>query len=257
MKYKIEATIPTTQYGNIRPTFEVEDNESEVLSKLESIWNTFAENKLAKRTDYGILMRTFTGEEVYYNDDDHSYHDLKGNELLSGSKYAKQFAKPFDQATISKVVATKTGEPQEIVLKKWELGGNIANSYGTAVHDSVEFLLMGGEVEKIPTVIRDTATRIFEKVREYGITPITEVLVSNVSAGHVGRIDCLLVDDPQKPSKFKIVDYKTNRELKKDKIDVYAKQLEFYRDILIAHGFTCDGLTIIHDDGTELKEIPV
>ena len=254
MKYKIEATIPTTQYGNIRPTFEVEGNEEEVLSKLESLWGIFGESKLKKRTDMGQLMVTYTGEEVYYNDDTHKYYDLNGNELLSGSQYAKEFAKPFDQDAVSKAVATKTGEPQEVVLKKWSLGGSIANSYGTAVHDAVEFMLMGGDVDKIPVQIRDTVTRLYEKVKSYGMTPITEVLVSNVSAGHVGRIDCLLVDDVEKPGNFKIVDYKTNRELKKDKLEVYTKQLEFYRDILVAHGYTCAGLVILHDDGETLTE---
>lgn len=250
MKYKIEATIPTTQYGNIRPTFEVEDDEPAVLSKLEQLWNMFGENKLPKRTDFGELLKSFTGEDVYYNDETHKYYDTQGNELLSGSQYAKQFAKPFDEQAVSKAVATKTGEPQDLVLKRWKLGGNIANSYGTAVHDSVEFLLLGGDIEKLPTAVRDSASRIHEKVQAYGMTPATEVLVSNVAAGHVGRIDCLLIDGLN----FRILDYKTNRELKKDKLDVYTKQLEFYRDIMIAHGFHCLGLTIIHDDGTAINE---
>lgn len=252
MKYKIEATIPTTQYGNIRPTFEVDDNESEVLDKLSNLWNMFGENKLPRRTDFGQLLTTYTGEEVYYNDDTHKYYDLKGNELLSGSQYAKQFAKPFDAEVVSKAVANKTGEPQDIVLKKWELGGNIANSYGTAVHDAVEFLLMGGEVEKLPVSIRDTATSLYNVVLGFEMTPLTEVLVSNVKEGHVGRIDCLLVDDVTKPTKFMVLDYKTNRELKKDKLDVYKKQLEFYRDILTAHGAECLGLSVIHHDGNEI-----
>lgn len=257
MKYRIEATIPTTQYGNIRPTFDVEENEEDVLNKLESLWNIFGEKPLSKRTELGVKMTSFNGEELYYNDSTHKYYDLQGNELLSGSQYAKQFAKPFDLEAVSKAVASKSGEPQELIKKRWELGGNVANSYGTAVHDSVEFLLLGGDVEKIPTMVRESASRITDKVKSYGMTPLTEVLVSNVKEGHVGRIDCLLVDNIDSPKEFKIVDYKTNRELKKDKIGVYTKQLEFYRDILVAHGLECKGLTIIHEDGTELKEIDV
>lgn len=253
MRYRLEATIPTTQYGNIRPTFEVDDNESEVLDKLSSLWNMFGENKLPRRTDFGQLLTTYTKEEVYYNDDTHKYYDLKGNELLSGSQYAKQFAKPFDQNTISKAVASKTGEPQEVILKKWELGGNIANSFGTAVHDAVEFLIMGGEVDKLPVVVRDTATSIYNVVLGYEMTPITEVLVSNIKEGHVGRIDCLLVDDVENPKKFIVLDYKTNRELKKDKLDVYTKQLEFYRDILTAHGLECLKIVVIHHDGNDIE----
>lgn len=254
MSYKLEATIPTTQYGNIRPTFEVDDNESEVFDQLEKLWNMFGEKPLPKRTDHGELIKTFTGEEVYYNDDTHKYYDTAGNELLSGSQYAKQFAKDFDQDAVSRAVSSKTGEPQEAVLKKWSLGASIANSYGTAVHDAVEFLLLGGEVEKIPLVIRETVTRLYEKVQAFGLTPITEVVISDVATQKVGRVDCLLVDDPEAPNRFVIVDYKTNRELKKDKLDVYAKQLEYYRDTLTAHGMECEGLIILHDDGESLTE---
>lgn len=257
MKYKIEATIPTTQYGNIRPTFDVEDNKEEVLSELENLWNMFGENKLPKRTDFGEMLTSFTGEELYYNDDTHKYYDMSGNELLSGSQYAKQFAKPFDVELVSKAVSAKTGEPQDVLKAKWKLGGNIANNFGTAVHDSVEFLLMGGDVDKIPVAIRDSVSRLYDQVMSYGMTAITEVLVSNVAEGNVGRIDCLLVDDIENPKRFKILDYKTNRELKKDKVVVYTKQLEFYRDILVAHGMECDGIILLHEDGNEMKVIDV
>ena len=257
MDYRIEATIPTTQYGNIRPTFEVSENEEEVLAKLESLWGIFGETKLSRKTDFGELITTFTGEQVYYNDDNHTYHDTEGNELLSGSKYAKQFAKPFDQDMISKAVADKTGEPQEVVLKKWSLGGNIANSYGTAVHDSVEFVLMGGDIEKIPTILRPQVQVLVDEVLKYNMTPITEVVISDVANKAVGRVDCLLVDDVENPKEFIIVDYKTNRELKKDKLTVYTKQLEYYRDVLIAHGMECKGLVIMHHDGEEYKKVEV
>lgn len=257
MKYIIEATIPNVQYGNIRPTFEVEDNEEEVLSKLESLWNMFGEQPLPKRTEFGEKLTTFTGEEVYYNDDTHSYYTMSGAPLLSGSQYAKEFAKPFDLEAVSKAVASKSGEPQEVIKKRWELGGSVANSYGTAVHDSVEFILTGGDIEKIPLNIREIVCRIVDTVKGYGMVPLTEVLISDVANGRVGRVDCLLVDNPEKPTSFKIVDYKTNRELKKDKVVVYTEQLKFYRNILTAHGLECQGLTIIHDNGSELKELPL
>lgn len=249
LKYKIEGTIPSTPYGNIRPSFEVDGNEEEVLEKMQELWNMFGEVPLPKRTEYGKLITTFTGEKVYYNDDTHKYYSEDGEELLSGSAYAKQFAKPFDAQVVSKAVSDKTGEPQEVLLKKWSLGGNIANSYGTAVHDAVEFMLMGGESEKIPSVIRDQVERLVNQVRSYDMTPITEVVVSDVATKKVGRIDCLLVNDKE----FKILDYKTNRELKKDKLTVYTKQLEYYRDTLEAHGFKCTGLYVIHDDGETME----
>jgi len=251
MRYKIEGTIPTQQYGNIRPSFEVEDNEEEVLEKLENLWGIFGESPLKRRTDMGELLTTFTGEKVYYNEDTHKYYDIEGNELLSGSQYAKQFAKPFDEQAVSKAVATKTGESQEAVLKKWSLGGGIANNYGTAVHDSVEFVLLGGDIEKIPTLLRPQVQTLVEEVRKYDMVPVTEVVISDVSNKAVGRVDCLLVDNIEKPTEFIIVDYKTNRELKKDKLTVYTKQLEYYRDILTHHGLTCKDLVIMHHDGEE------
>tara|TARA_R100001086_G_C11848217_1_gene261013 strand:+ start:3525 stop:4328 length:804 start_codon:yes stop_codon:yes gene_type:complete len=258
MKYTIEATIPTQQYGNIRPVFEVDENESEVLDKLENLWSTFGESPLKKRADYGELLKTFTGEEVYYNDDTHKYYDVDGNLLLSGSQYAKQFAKPFDQDAVSKAVSNKTGEPQDVILKKWSLGAAIANNYGTAVHDAVEFMLMGGDIEKVPLIVRDTVSRLHGYVDSMSanktMVPVTEVIISDVSTKKVGRVDCLLVDDVKEPKNFIILDYKTNRELKNDKLKVYTKQLEYYRDTLTAHGMHCKGLFVVHDDGENLTD---
>lgn len=256
MKYKIHATIPTVQYGNIRPVFEVEDNEEEALTKLESLWSMFGEQPLKKRTDLGEQLTTFTGETVFYNDDTHKYYDTEGNELLSGSQYASQFAKPFDEQAVSKAVADKTGESQEAVLKKWSLGGGIANNYGTAVHDSVEFVLLGGDIEKIPQVLRPQVQELVDAVNKLDMTPHMEVVISDVKNKAVGRVDCLLID-PVVNTDFMIVDYKTNRELKKDKVNVYTKQLEYYRDIMVNHGYNCKGLVIMHHDGQEFSEIRI
>jgi len=190
-----------------------------------------------------------------YDDATHEYFAEDGTPLLSGSKYAQQFAKPFDTDAVSKAVSSKTGEPQDAILRKWDLTRDISSSYGTAVHDSVELVLSGGDIEKVPAVLRDSVQKIVQHVRAYDMVPLMEVLVSNVKEKMVGRIDCLLLDDPAKPSKFIILDYKTNRELKKEKVVVYTKQLEFYRDILIAHGLTCSGMALIHDDGYTTKTI--
>lgn len=250
MKVKLEATIPTTQYGNIRPTFELEEEGDDVKAyeELTRMWSRFGEVPLKVKTDLGELVTTFTGEEVYYNDDTHTYHDKEGNELLSGSNYAKQFAKPFDEQVISKAVANKTGEKQEDILAKWKLGGSVANHFGTAVHDAVEFRLNGGDSEKIPAPIQEMVHRLYSQVEAYKMDIHTEVVISDVKNKAVGRVDCLLTDGDE----FIIVDYKTNRELKDDKIEVYTKQLEYYRDIMLAHGWLCNGLVILHDDGNEL-----
>ena len=252
MKYKLEATIPTTQYGNIRPVFDVTDNESEVLDKLTELWNTFGEKPLTTKTNYGKLVTSFTGEKFYYNDDTHEYFSLDGKVLLSGSAYAKQFDKVFDKEAVSTKESARTGVPKEILLKMWQLTSDVSTSFGTAVHDAVELVIMGGSLDKVPVTIRDTVDSLVKEVAKYNMVPITEVLVSNLAAGHVGRIDCLLVDDPEQPKKFRIIDYKTNRELKKHKITVYTKQLEFYRDILTSFGMECEGLALLHHDGNEL-----
>lgn len=256
MKYTIEATVPTTQYGNIRPKFELDNEEEEslALEKLHSLWAKYGEKPLNVSTgqieaNKGTLEQliSFTGEVILYNDFTHEYFSGDGKPLLSGSKYAQQFAKPFDVDAVSKAVAKKTGENPEEIINKWNLTRDISSSYGTAVHDSVEFMLLGGDIEKIPVVLRPAVQSIVDKVLAYGMTPHLEVLVSNVKAGHVGRLDCLLIDG----DKFKVLDYKTNRELKKDKIEVYLKQLEFYRDILVAFGYQCTGIALIHNDGVE------
>lgn len=264
MKYTLEATIPTTQYGNIRPVFELDTLEEEglALERLHALWGKYGEKPLNVATgQMEAFKRTlekhlsFTGETIMYDDATHEYFAEDGTPLLSGSKYAQQFAKPFDTDAVSKAVSSKTGEPQDSILKKWDLTRDISSSYGTAVHDSVEFVLSGGEIEKIPTVLRDSVQKIVESVKAYNMVPLMEVLVSNVKEKMVGRIDCLLLDNKEKPSRFIILDYKTNRDLKKEKIVVYAKQLEFYRDILIAFGLSCDGMALIHDDGVTTKTI--
>lgn len=256
MKIKLEATIPTTQYGNLRPTIEMDsmDEETEALEAIKRLWNRFGETPLQDKTGQGSRFETFTWETVIYDDSTHSYYDTEGNPLVSASQYAQQFAKAFDKDRIIGPFAEKNGWTVDKVDEMWRLGNTISTSYGTAMHECVEMLVAHGDTDYVdkyvPVVLREPVAEVCKLIPD---NTHAEVLVSDVNNGRAGRIDFLVVDG----KKFSIIDLKTNREMKPDKIKVYSKQLSFYADILIQHGYELDTLKLVHYDGNEVKEIPL
>lgn len=273
MRYKIEATIPVAQYGNIRPTFEVEESGDEALAmeELKSLWNRYGESPLKEKGvvagTQAVKLTTFTGEEVMWHEATHTYTDMSGKVLLSGSKYAEQKSPKFDMEMILPKTAKSWGVVEADLKDVWRINSEISTHWGSAIHQALELyhryhalgnkVMEHKELEQNYVLPKNPFLRnIVESfVDEYGADALSEVLVSDVASGMAGTIDRLSVNG----KKVRIGDYKTNAEMDKKKMLKYQKQLSFYAHILNNKGYEVEGLDLyyINDDGWSLETLEV
>jgi hypothetical protein len=262
MKYTIEATIPTTQYGNIRPKFELDTDEEQeqAFRALSELWQRFGETPLKDKQGGGVKMVSLTGEEILYDDATHSYFDLNGNRLMSGSEYADLNSPKFDMDMLAPKSAKDWGVEESKVREIWKASASIANNYGSAIHDALEayhkYHKIGAQIQEkrgleenyiLPKNphIRET---VLQFVNKFGADALAEVLVSDVANKRAGRIDRLQILDN---GVCRIGDYKTNADLDSKKKLKYQKQLSFYAAILQAKGWKVLGLDLFHLDPVE------
>lgn len=264
MKFKIGATIPTTQYGNIMPELEVEaetfeEAQSLALPEIEKLWKRYAEPGKELR-ESGKRIKAFVGGEIDYDDFSHTY-SWNGDVYLSGSQYAKQFEKPFDGATISEAMAKKYGVSASDIVSMWRLKSDISAGFGTAIHAAIEMYERYGELAKSLNKtshlhdhpIIKKAVESFYALQDNGHEARVEAVVVDHEAKRAGRIDRLVITGEKK---CRIQDIKTNADITKY-LPVYWKQLEFYEGIMGAAGWTVEGLDIFHWDGEWHKHAPI
>jgi len=267
MDYKIEATIPSGQYGNIRPTFTIEssDDERVAMETLASLWNRYGDKPMQDKAVGGVKITSFTDEEVIWNEDKHIYTDLSGKVLLSGSKYAAMNSPVFPKDMILPKTSAKWGVSEENIEDMWSRKGGASLDLGNAVHKALEmYHLHHVEGKKIMEVTESDENYALPKqpylkrlvldfVDKFGDTALSEVVVTDVANGMAGTIDRLFIVDEAKMV-CRVQDYKSNTEIKKPKMLEYQKQLSFYAHILINNGWTVEGLDLFKLDADELWE---
>jgi len=253
-KCSLEATIPTGQYANIRPTIsgEVEDvgafNEM-AMPIIEGMFAKYGDKPLVKKEGIFERKETFTGEVVMYDSLHHKYKDLDGNPLISATTYKKKFEKPFELDKVAEMVSKKYGVPVEIIKDMWAKNSKISTTFGSAIHYAMEQYWLhrydqcGDKEYHLPKhpLLRQAVESFPDADYPLG-NVIPEIFVSNVKKGMVGQIDGLVLLDEEK--KARIIDYKTDAELRPDKLKLHFIQLSFYADILKAFGWTIEGLEI-------------
>ena len=267
MQYEIEATIPVAQYGNFKPKFIIENEEDEkiALERIASLWDTYGEKPLSKATVSkadAVKLLTFTGEDVMWSEETHTYTDMKGKVLLSGSKYAGKNSPKFPKDIVLPKMAAKTGVDAATIDSMWGMKGSMSLDIGNAMHKALEmFHLYGEDGAKIQEANGDDENYALPKqpylrrsvidfLEKFGADALSEVIVSDVENGMAGTIDRLEVIDSDK-NICRVGDYKSNTEIKKPKMLEYQKQLSFYAHILINKGWTVEGLDLYHLDKEE------
>lgn len=268
MKYKIEATIPTTQYGNIRPTFEIENDgdEDTAIVKMTELWAKYGEKPLKVATGQIegfkslVELHTFTEESILWDEANHKYYSMGMKPLVSGSGYADSVSPKFDKAMLLPKTAKAWGVKEEELDELWNLGGRVSTEYGSAIHTALDiwhkYSLVGEAIKEKKGLdenyvlpknkhIRDIVM-MFNK--EFGAKAETEVLISDVNNLMAGRIDRLEILDYDKKV-CRVGDYKTNNDLDDKKMLKYQHQMSFYAHILQNKGWTVEGLDIFHYDG--------
>lgn len=265
IKYTIAATIPTTQYGNLQPSIEVEADSIEeaqaaTLPHIEALWAKYGNKPLetndAKRASgtRKLVMDIFDNE-IYYDDINHVYTNSLGEVYLSGSTFAEQSESPFNAELISGKMAKKAGLTEadaQSIRDMWRLKGDASAALGTAIHAGLELFgkykqiakSVGKETHLHDNVILNKAITTFYE--EYPITEGIgyECLVVDHKKKRAGRIDRIEHEDDG----VWVTDFKTNFDVKKS-IKKYWLQLSFYAAILKANGVNVKGLKIYHYNG--------
>lgn len=217
--------------------------ESVEVGDLVQLWLT-ARSKKEEETTYKEI-ESFTGETVLWSEYHHSCIDLKGNELLGGSSYAKQFERDFDQESVAEKYAEKHGLNVDDVIEYWTSLGGVSADYGTSIHRALEHYSKSiknfTHEESLPRIphLRE-AVKQFLKVSNF-TDCIAEPLITDVEMGMSGWIDNLRFIDEKT---VRIEDFKTNTFKDRDyyskwkpKLKLYKHQLDFYGTILENHGY--------------------
>ena len=240
---KITAHVPVQQYGYM----EIEGTDRD-LPEIKRIYNTLAEKPISFHGEPEVassgahqwkVIETFTGEKLHYDSEKHRYETLDGKRLMSGSKYAEQFAPEFDRERILAATAKKLKSTTEHVGAAWDKRGEMARHFGTALHVAMEswfrFADIGYGVPKHP-FLKDVVESFPGK--DSDIKP--EIMVSDVKRLMVGQIDGLLVERPYRGI---ILDYKSDADVKKN-LEKHWNQLSFYASILKAFDWDVPKLQI-------------
>lgn len=272
MKFTIAATIPTTQYGNLQPSIEVEAETLEgaqaiALPQIEKLWARYAEPGRELRSS-GKRIKAFVGGEIDYDEFTHVY-SWNGQPYLSGSQYAKQFELPFDAKTISEVMAKTVDYSAEQIRDMWALKSAVSNGFGTAIHAAIELYDKYKPLSEALDSYRATKDREAKRTHHHD-HPIlkaavegfytlqedypakTEVVIVDHDSSRAGRIDRLVITGELT---CRIQDIKTNGDIKKltKSLPSYRAQLGFYGEIMEANGWTVEGQDIFHWDGVWKK----
>lgn len=291
IKYKLGATVPVIQYGNLMPEIEmeadsIEEAEAVVLPYIEGFFNRYSEKhkigaEKRKVSTGRVKLTDLFGNEIFYDDATHEYTNSLGEIYLSGSQYAKD--EEFDSEYWANYFVENYDldpDDKQNIIEMWSVNGNASTSFGTALHAAIELygkyrhiadiididLKTGqrkkkGKIEKNSALsklpyLQDVVKKFYNEERSVEKT-MYEVLVVDHATKRAGRIDRLVVTDD---GKYKIRDMKTNHKILKPERDTYSKQLSFYGDIIIANGRELaeeNPILIHHWTGDEWVDIPL
>lgn len=298
-KFTITAVIPTVQYGNIQPQYEVEAESYEEAEKIampyiEKLWAKYcakgselpqkapAEEAAATSTakvKYIKMVSEITGVALAFDPLAHKYVNKQGKQYLSGSVFAHKYQHEFDEQKIVPDMAAKHEVPEEDIKNLWKIKGEASTSLGTAIHAALEmygkYHALGEKLgsNKKPVVntalhdqpiLKNIVQKFFkDRMKE---DAEYEVFVADDELMWCGQIDRLLITDRKKKI-CRIQDYKTNSDVNKkgfngkllapfdDMPDTplsgYWLQLSFYARIMQKHGWTVEGLDVLHFDGED------
>lgn len=272
MKYTISATIATAQYSNIVPSIEVEAESLEeaeriVLPYIESLSARYAEagKELTARGSQGKkrkLVSPLDGGYVFFDEENHVYTDSNGKVYKSGSTFAEDFKTPFNKDMIAKNCEKSWGMTAGEILDMWDLNGNNASGFGTAMHGALECYGKYGPrvadkaLPKHPFIKKVVEDFFKDRKAE---NALYEPLVVDMEGLRCGQIDRLVILDKEKKTCI-IEDYKFTMGIREEKKEKQLKapfdelppcdlsknqvQLSFYADILRKLGWTVEKLRI-------------
>lgn len=228
---KVIAHVPCQQYG----FFEFEGTEND-LPKIEKFYQNYAEYPLSFKKGVYKEFLTFTGETIRFNEETHSYEDLEGNKLISGSQFKKQFDEPFDKEKILPMMEKKYGVKSDIIDAMWTANSKISTTFGTAVHLAIEqwFKHNKNGTQKEYHLPKQIFLRnVVDTFPLKNMNVLPELLVSCVKKKMAGQIDGLVITGEKQGY---VIDIKTDSDIIKN-LTGHFIQLSFYARILQENGW--------------------
>ncbi len=248
MKFTLQATIPTTQYGNLQPAIEVEaatfeEAQAIAMPQIQKIWNSVCETgkelviRDIQSADGAIYdnpterMTCSLSGEVLFLDNTHTYRDAEGTVYQSGSRYAEQFGYEFNKDAIIPLYANKFGVEPGDVEDFWNLKGDNSRNFGTALHGALEIYgkftglasKLSTEDKRVDLGIHPILLPIVEEFFELNTEANSkyELFVVDKKNGRCGQIDRLVITGEKSCI---IEDYKTNGNILKQNSPKYLKE---------------------------------
>lgn len=297
-RLKVGAVIPVQQYGNIQPEIELTGIDS--LEDAKEYGIGFVRELFTRYSEKGSLPEKLpinaTTTEKSYNEDieinydpiAHEYY-YKDKKLRSVTDYISDFYQKFDEETASSVSSSSWGVDQDSIKSMWKMNGNIASTFGTAIHDALDYYEKYGDVGKKISEARGSEENYampkhpllkkivqeFIKINKYKNKSVeTEVILSSSEDGLCGRSDRLLILDKKKKT-CRVQDYKINigseeearqykikderfKDLPSNKISKYQLQLSVYANMLQKSGWNVEGLDVyVYEDNWKHFELEV
>ncbi len=169
-------------------------------------------------------------EHIRFSEKDHKYTNINtGETYISGTQLLSLFKPEFNSKELAERVAKKKGITADAILNEWADIAKIATTKGTAIHESIESLIMR-EPEKMHneySSIAKSALLTIEQTFGNLSNLKSEVIVYNDDYKIASQSDLVQRYTP-KFSKYEIIniiDYKTNKEIRfTSKYQEYLKE---------------------------------
>ena len=295
-KITITAVIPTQQYGNLQPGLEITDVDAKEgmefgIGYMKELFSRFSEK--GGLTEHDIVLSKLTRKsfnedvDIEFEPVGHTYTH-KGKTLQGVTDYIKKFYKAFDADTISSVLESKWGVPQQTIRDLWEMNGKITSELGNLIDKTLEYfdkfkstgeIISSQQKEELNyclpkhPILRKAVTEFYELIKDQKGTVKTQVMISDIENGICGQADRVLVLDEEKKT-CRIQDYKVNinaeekdkghkvlapfDHLSPTKLSKYQLQTSIYANMMQKSGWVVEGIDIyVYEDTWKHFELPV
>lgn len=172
--------------------------------------------------------------DIYFEEEPHTYTDSVGTEYTSVTTFCGQFQKEKDWDAIAKKSSKKTGKPVALLREEWKKAGDYAKILGTEVHAVMEYLWQNkdyaGNKDKMamyPGMQEDFDYRkekckaIFKSLKKMYVPIKNEFIVYDRDWKLCGTIDFLCWNKIK--NCYAILDWKTSKSF--DKSNKWEKLL--------------------------------
>ncbi len=199
---------------------------------------------------------------MLFDKETHEY-TFDGIGYTSVTRYLKTLKPEFQKEIIARMIAKKGEKEYEDILDEWELKGQVAMSYGNAIHEAIHLWIRYGELPKANDLIE-----VVEKFRELDLNHdalYSEIIVYCPERKLAGTVDIF----EKVEGGLNIIDIKTSTNITKQrgyfkepishipytKENEYALQLGLYKQLAEVSNKQINECYLLNYDGEFTKQL--